>query len=367
MKVGQLLGSLPDIAPDEFIETLGRLHFEAPPMHFSLLREHVRNELGKDPEEIFASFETKAFAAASLGQVHLARLRTGEQVAVKIQYPGIARTIESDFRSLNALLLPLRLSKDWQNMKQQFESVWGKLRDETDYELEAATMREAAALFRAEEGIVVPKVYEDYSTKRILTTQYLGGSHIDAFLATRPSQRLRDSFGSKMYRAAFRLYYAGLNHADPHPGNYIFMADGRLGLIDFGCVWMFSEEERAILKDAEATIGGDEKIFRELAKRVGGLTNVELQNEERMRLMRDAHDWVLEPLRREGAFDFGDEAHLRRGITALTRLVLKRFTRSLPMQIYMYRSFFGLRAMLYRLRARIDVRAIHDVECRKLK
>src|SRR4051812_5471390 len=98
MKVGQTLGNFPDIVPDEFVQTLDQLHFAAPPMHWSLLREMVYNELGDDPEQRFASFDKRAFAAASLGQVHGARLKSGEQVAVKIQYPGIARSIRDDFR-----------------------------------------------------------------------------------------------------------------------------------------------------------------------------------------------------------------------------------------------------------------------------
>src|SRR6266550_1549024 len=100
MKVGQTLGNFPDIVPEEFVQTLEKLHFAAPPMHWSLLREMVYNELGDDPENLFASFDKRAFAAASLGQVHRAQLKTGEEVAVKIQYPGIARSIREDFRNL---------------------------------------------------------------------------------------------------------------------------------------------------------------------------------------------------------------------------------------------------------------------------
>jgi len=120
-KLGQAAGNLPGILPAQVAETLDRLHFEAPPMHYPLIREVVRNEFGKDPEELFLSFEKEAFAAASLGQVHRARVKSGEAVAVKIQYPGIARTIDADFRNLAALMLPLRLGKDWEAAKAQFE------------------------------------------------------------------------------------------------------------------------------------------------------------------------------------------------------------------------------------------------------
>ena len=104
LKAGQMLASCSEPLPGEFAEALERLHFQAPPMHFSLLREHFRNELGCEPEDAFANFETRAMAAASLGQVHRARLESGQAVAVKVQYPGIA-TIRSDFAGLRALLL----------------------------------------------------------------------------------------------------------------------------------------------------------------------------------------------------------------------------------------------------------------------
>src|SRR2546423_12993141 len=123
MKVGQTLANFPDIAPTQFVDTLAQLHFNAPTMHWSLLKEMVFNELGDDPENLFASFDKRAFAAASLGQVHRATLKSGEEVAVKIQYPGIARTIRDDFRNLFLLLLPARLTRDWESTKEQCDDL----------------------------------------------------------------------------------------------------------------------------------------------------------------------------------------------------------------------------------------------------
>src|SRR6185295_6191270 len=189
-----------------------------------------------DPEDIFESFEKKAFAAASLGQVHRARLKTGEEVAVKIQYPGIARTIDSDLRNLSAVLFPARLGKDWDSIKAYFEEIRRMLKLEVDYRKEAENLRQAGSLFKKQDGIVVPEVYDAYSTDRILTMQFLPGLHLDAFLRTKPSQAIRDAFGAKMYTVCYRMYYASMNYADPHSGNYLFMRDGRLGLLDFGCI-----------------------------------------------------------------------------------------------------------------------------------
>ena|SRR5260221_210784 len=158
MKVGQTLANFPDIVPAEFVETLDQLHYTAPAMHWSLMREMVHNELGDDPENLFASFDKRAFAAASLGQVHGARLKSGENLAVKIQYPGIARTIGEDFRNLGTFLLAGRLDKDWEHLKNQMDDMRLRLEKETDYEAEAAVLMRVGPLFHEGEGIVVPKV-----------------------------------------------------------------------------------------------------------------------------------------------------------------------------------------------------------------
>src|SRR3954462_1723968 len=139
----------------------------------------VHNELGDDPENLFATFDKRAFAAASLGQVHRARLKTGEDVAVKIQYPGIARTIREDVRNLLLFMLPARLSRDWENMKEQFEDLRIRLEQETDYEQEAAMLQAVRPLFHEDDGIVIPKVYPQYLTARILTMERLDGLHLD--------------------------------------------------------------------------------------------------------------------------------------------------------------------------------------------
>jgi len=113
MKIGQLLANLPQILPQELIEIFESLQFEAPPMHYSLIREVFLDELGQEPEDVFATFEKNAFAAASLGQVHRATLHNGREVAVKIQYPNIAETIEADMKTMELLLQTMRFKKDF--------------------------------------------------------------------------------------------------------------------------------------------------------------------------------------------------------------------------------------------------------------
>src|SRR5207249_61062 len=162
------------------------------------------NELGDDPEELFAEFDTTAFAAASLGQVHRARLRTGEEVAVKIQYPGIARTIREDFRNLLTLLLPARLGKDWESTKAQLDELRVQLEEETDYEREARCLTKARSLFREEDGIVVPRVYREFTTARVLTMEYVRGAHLREYLADGPPQQERNAFAAKIMTSGYR-------------------------------------------------------------------------------------------------------------------------------------------------------------------
>ncbi|HVS40298.1 MAG TPA: AarF/ABC1/UbiB kinase family protein, partial [Gemmataceae bacterium] len=307
MKIGQTLANLPGVVPEEIVDTLEQLHFQAPPMHFALLREHVRNELGGDPEEVFASFEPRAFAAASLGQVHRARLKSGEEVAVKIQYPGIATTIRSDFRNLFALMTPLRISKDWENLKAQLEDLRRVLEWETDYEKEAEFQRKARSLFREDDRIVVPRIYEQHSTRRVLTMELLGGVHVNDFLAGNPSQEQRDHFGALIVRAWDRLLFAGhVNYADLHPGNFLFMADGRLGLLDFGCVRPFSEPEWGLIRLAMRAIDGDRDDLQRYMKRSVALAEDAAMDPEHQRLLERLIEWTWRPGRCRGPFDFGD-------------------------------------------------------------
>jgi aarF domain-containing kinase len=364
MKLGQIFATHPDVAPEQFADVLGRLHFEAPPMHFSLLREFVRNELGADPEDVFDGFETKAFAAASLGQVHRAFLKgTQQRVAIKIQYPNIGRTIRDDFRNMIAFLTPMRLSGDWNNIKAQFEDIRHKLDLETDYEHEAENLRIARSAFTEDEGIVVPRVFPEVSTRRVLTMEYVPGLHLDEFLATDPPQELRDEFGRKIAVSVLRLERPRrLTYADVQPGNFLFMPDGRLGFIDFGCCHRSSDEDIECRDDVERDSFESPEALRKSLARGSDLTPKQAADEDRMRFMERWCDWAWEPVRHEGPFDFGDPDHFRRGAELYGEGLRRRFTRSRPANTWTIRCIYGLRAMLTRLKARFDYGAVYWAE-----
>ncbi|MCP3931806.1 MAG: AarF/ABC1/UbiB kinase family protein, partial [Bacteroidetes bacterium] len=242
MKMGQMLANLPQILPKELTEVFESLQFQAPPMHFSFIREVFLNEFGKEPEELFSFFDKQAFAAASLGQVHKAKLRNGKDVAVKIQYPNIAATIEADMKTLGFFMQAMRLKKDFKYLNDHIDDAKNVFIKEVDYLSEASFMERNRQLF-LRSPIVVPVHYPEYTSKRILTMEYLPGHHLQNFLKQKPTPAQRNHFGELI---SYSLIHSWFNcrtiYADLHPGNYILMDDGRLGFIDFGCYRQFDEK-----------------------------------------------------------------------------------------------------------------------------
>ena len=359
IKLGQAFGSLPELLPSQVVSTMDMLHAQAPPMHFSLIREVFRSEFGKEPSELFAGFDKEAFAAASIGQVHRATLKSGEEVAVKIQYPGIGRAIQADLRNLTALIFPARLSRRAESIKGQVEAMRDMLEQEMDYVHEARTMREVNALFAPADGIVVPRVFGDYSTSRILTSEYIPGPNLAQFLAANPSQEQRDEFGRKISLAWYRMYYSHTNYSDPHSGNYVFMNDGRLGLLDFGCVQHFTPEEQRICDLGEQFLDG--RITLEKMMLDSGSSEADIANEDYVAPVRRHQDWLVAPALHDGPFDFGNPEFFKQGIDSVKEVVEKMYPVP-PMYLYFFRSMFGLRVLSYQLKCRVDIAALRRQE-----
>lgn len=361
MKMGQTLANFPDIAPREFVDTLQKLYYEAPPMHWSLLREMVHNELGDDPENLFAEFDNQAFAAASLGQVHRARLISGEEVAVKVQYPGIARAIQSDFRNFFTFLLPARVNRDWEYTKDQCDDLRRRLELETDYELEADHLAKARSLFRDADEIVVPRVFPQYSTARVLTMERLTGMHITEFMQRGPSQEKRNEVARKILRAWYRMMYAGrMFYADIHPGNFLVLDDGRLGVIDFGFIMLYDDVEWELLRkmDRAITTGRREDRIEVLKE----WSDVRDEDTDRLQLYDAFAEWCWMSRWQGDEYDFADEDEFRRGVDLFVEMVRRRYTRGRPNTPVISRCQFGLRSIFYQLKAKFDVRPIAEEE-----
>src|SRR6185312_13555335 len=359
MKAGQAVVCFPGILPSEILTTLEGLHFDAPPMHYTLIREVLINELGSEPEELFQSFEKQAFAAASIGQVHRATLKSGERVAVKIQYPGIARTIDADIRNLVALMLPLRLGRNGDGLRSALGEVHRVLKLEADYRVEAESIGKARALFQDSDGIVIPRVYERYSGQRVLTMEYLQGRHLPDYLAKQPTQESRNEFGAKICFSWYRMHAAGLNYGDPNSGNYLFLDDGRLGLLDFGCVVDDpAQAERSSVYNSvyssDRSVPDLRRAFVEL-----GLNPEDLDDDSYFRVIDESVRWIRKPFEKDGPFDYGDPAYLQRRTEWLSSAADHShcFADDATI-IYFSRATFSLAALLYQLRAQVDMKSL---------
>ncbi len=254
MKAGQMLSfaSICPTVPAEFQSiyhrALARLREDAPPMTSELARTVLEHELGSRTESLFAELDWEPLAAASIGQVHAGRLHDGREVAVKIQYPGVADAINSDLENAELLatflsmivggVSPWRLSFDLRGMARE---VGMRIAEELDYRLEATTQAEFAERYRGHPFIHVPEVIGELCSDRVLTQELVRGR--DWGTALEANQELRDRWAETIFRfvygsnVRFRLL-----HADPHPGNYRFHEDGSVSFLDFGCVKRFRRE-----------------------------------------------------------------------------------------------------------------------------
>ena len=236
MKGGQMLSLQDAILPPEVAAVLRALQKESPSLPLEMVEEQLAEELG-DPLQLFVSFEPEAFAAASIGQVHRAVLRDGRRVAVKIQYPGIDRMVEADLGNLRRVLKSVVALVS----KVDFEPIWqelrARLREELDYLHEAERMRRMAELHAGVPEVVIPRVVEEASTGRVLTTEYEEGLSPDEACAPETPQELKDRWGVVLFDFLLRgLLRHRLLHADPNLANFSFRPDGRVVVYDFGCV-----------------------------------------------------------------------------------------------------------------------------------
>jgi aarF domain-containing kinase len=353
LKVGQLLSQQSHSLPEAYVRRLAELQRQAPPMHGTLARLQLRNELGHPPEEVFAAWEREPFAAASLGQVHRARLASGEAVAVKIQYPGIERAIASDFAILRGLLRTAPLGDRRPELERAVDEVERHLVQETDYAREADALEEFARLLAADGSFAVPRVFRDLSSRRVLTMEYLAGRHVSDLLAEAPPQKERDRLAALLLSLFSRQTLVfGLLQADPHPGNFLFLPDGRIGLLDFGCVKRFAPGSLEIHRRLLRTPIEDEATLLECYQEAGLLDPAGKHREILLGMQRlDAAKY-----HQDRPFDFGDAGYLR-ALSALFQDLL-RVGIAHPDFVLYIRTKFGLYNLFHQLGARVDCRRI---------
>ena len=242
MKLGQML-SLGDDAhvPKEFRDVISKLQASAPTLPFDQVYDAVVANLGgAQPDTVFAHIDAEPLAAASLAQAHRARLRTGEDVVIKIQYPGVADTVTSDLRNLKSMIETSGIVGKRFNLDETFLEVEEMLAVELDYVQEADSLEAFARIMANRPRVAIPRLYRQYCTPRMLVMEYMPGLSLEEWLAQGPSQAEKDQLGIDMVDNFFFSYFNHrMIHADPQLGNFRFREDGTIVMLDFGCVKVF--------------------------------------------------------------------------------------------------------------------------------
>ncbi|APT56798.1 AarF/ABC1/UbiB kinase family protein [Roseomonas gilardii] len=261
MKVAQLLSTIPDALPEEYARELSQLQSNAPPMGWPFVRRRMSTELGPAWQSRFSAFGQEAAAAASLGQVHRATLPDGREVACKLQYPDMPSVVEADLRQLRlAMGIYARMDSSIQS-DDVYAELSERLREELDYEREAAHMRLYRLMLAGEPEIRVPEPVPELTTKRLLTMTWLDGRAIQSRIDEDPPQEERDAYARVLFRAWYvPFYHYGVIHGDPHLGNYQIRSDLHgINLLDFGTIRVFPPHfVTAVVRLYEAVRDGDD-------------------------------------------------------------------------------------------------------------
>ncbi len=241
MKMVQFLATVPDALPPEFATEFLTLQSNAPSMGEGFVRRRMAGELGINWRDLFQDFSLKASHAASLGQVHQAVSKEGVKLAIKLQYPDMETTINADLKQLNLVLgiyQTFNKSIDTQDIADEIRE---RLHEELDYIHEAQNLKQFREIFKNTlDFIVVPEVYPEFSTRRLLTMEWIEGKSALDFVGH--ANNFRDELGRKLFLAWYwPLYRFGILHGDPHPGNYLILSDERISVLDFGCVRKFDK------------------------------------------------------------------------------------------------------------------------------
>jgi len=252
LKLGQMASYIDGLAPpgyeDKFKEVLKGLQQKAPPLSRGAAVRVVTEELGQVPTEVFGAWDDDPFAAASIGQVHRATTRGGDHVAVKVQYPGIDKAIENDLSSLSMMETMIAPVGRRYHTREGLDEIKSVFRAELDYTHEAETADAFRRIHQDDAEIVIPRVHHSLTTRRVLTTELMGGVDYATFCRT-ASQADRDAAGATIGRFMFRaLFVYGYLYADPHPGNYRFLGGGNVAFLDFGCTKQLPAELVAGMK-----------------------------------------------------------------------------------------------------------------------
>lgn len=369
LKVLQMLSLDTGILPEPYRDRFQLSQSSVPPLSFPLVVRVFQQTLGKSPSDIFDTFSHTAVAAASMGQVH--RATKGDHMyAVKIQYPGVAASIDADLSMIRPFASLLFQIKD-SDVAFFLEEVRDRLKEEVDYMLELSRGEEIAAASSHLEGITFPRYYRELSGQRVITMDWMEGMHLPAFLATNPSREICNRAGQRIWDFYhFQIHTLRLAHADPHPGNFLFQPDGDVCVIDFGCVKQipspFYDHYFSLIKKE---IREDDVRLARLFDQMGILLPDDTPQERDLFFSITAE--FIELLARPfdtPVFDFSDASYFnqiaQRGeeIARMKEVRESRSARGPRDAIFVNRIYVGLYTLLHSLGAEVATRELRNVD-----
>ncbi|MCB0474558.1 MAG: AarF/ABC1/UbiB kinase family protein [Flavobacteriaceae bacterium] len=359
LKVAQLLSMEKGILPQAYVEQFSLSQFSVPPLSPALVIKTFKRYFGKDPRDIFDTFDTRAINGASIGQVHLAE-KDSKKLAVKIQYPGVAASISSDLAMVKPIAIKM-FNIRGKDSDKYFKEVENKLLEETDYLLELSQSRATAEQCEHIPNLRFPHYYEDLSSERIITMDWMEGEHLSQFTARNTDPEKANKLGQALWDFyMFQIHRLRKVQADPHPGNFLVSGNDELIALDFGCMKSIPDEfykpyfALATSEYRDDRNRFEQKLFElEILRRDDSPREIAFFTE----MFREMLGLFTKPFQRE-VFDFSDKDFFDR-ITELgtkyaknTELRNMNGNRGSKHFIYMNRTFFGLYKLMHDLKAK---------------
>lgn len=358
MKLGQQLANAAGALdlPPEVAGALGRLHKDAERVPFEHVRADIEASIGEPLEAAYAWFDPEPLGTASLGQAHRARMPDGSRVVVKVLHRGVAGAVDTDLMALKAVLLGSRaLRRDRAEVEAAFDEIRDRLREELDYLQEAVNLQAFGEALAGNDRVRIPRLHHRLCTDRVLTMDELPGEHIDAWLARatpEARQRAGETLAELYYTQVFELR---MLHADPHPGNYLFEDDGRVGLVDFGCVKRFDRYWVGTYgRAAIAALDLDRDTLLACCYDLGAWNGTDAEDAE---LLWAFADQMCRGFR-AGPITLGQERLMEEMRPVLKRFLARPSVRIPRDVLFTHRSLGGLYAIQRRIGARIDFGAV---------
>lgn len=358
LKVAQMLSMEKSIMPQAYVDKFSLAQFSVPPLSPPLVLKTFMTYFGKLPNQLFDSFNSTSVNAASIGQVHEAE-KNGKKLAVKIQYPGVAQSISSDLTMVKPIAMKMFNIKG-KDSDRYFKEVEGKLIEETNYELELAQSIEISAACGHIPNLLFPKYYEEYSSDRILTMDYMNGLHLSEFTASNNNREKSNKLGQALWDFyMFQIHTLKKVHADPHPGNFLVSEKGELIALDFGCMKTIPIDFYVpYFELAEPENIGNRNYF------VSKLYELEILREDDSEeeilfftaMFHELLSLFTQPFQQE-TFDFSDAeffgkiSELGQRYSKSTELRKMNGNRGSRHFIYINRTFFGLYNLMFDLKA----------------